>query len=154
MSNASSVFSADASILSSQSSSSNGKLVAQVSEEECGRVSPSSIDQQLEMISQTIGEAKSSAMASVSPKPSSSLGLPKYFDEDSASLGGSTDNLGVWDDISSGPDSDENEGKCVHVFVMFVVCACFRTVLLVWLGICIICNFSVYPGTYVYVAVT
>jgi len=114
MSNASSIFSADASIISSQSGSS-GKLVAQASEEESGRVSPSSIDQQLEMINQTLGEVRSSTSAAVStsPKPSSSLGLPKYLDEDSVSLGGSTDNLGVWDDINSEPDSDENEGEWV-----------------------------------------
>lgn len=107
MSNASSIFSADASIISSQSGgSSSGKMEPPSLGDDSGRISPSSIDQQLDMISQMVGDAKSSAAAA---PPGSSLGLPKY--EDSSSHGGSTDNLGVWDDINSEPDSDENEGE-------------------------------------------
>ena len=116
MSNASSVFSADASIISSSQSSSSGKLGPPAAEEESGRASPSSIDQQLEMISQMVGDVKSSvAAATATSSPSSDNlvpGIPRYLDEDGSSHSGSNDNLGVWDDVSSEPDSDENEGEC------------------------------------------
>lgn len=108
ISNASSVFSADASTISSHSSSSGGVKLGTPAEEETGRFSPS-IDHQLEMITQMVGDAKNSENLM---KVSTENLLPKMksLDEDVSSHDGSNDNLGVWDDVSSEPDSDEMEG--------------------------------------------
>ena len=107
ISNASSVFSGDASVISSHSSGS-GKLVAPPEEDaslSCG------IDLQLDMINQMVSDV---AAMNSSKKASlhSTEGLMKTLDEDAYSRCSSSDNLGVWDDISSEPDSDELEGEC------------------------------------------
>lgn len=112
LSNASSVFSADASTFSSHSSSSsrNSKLGVPAGEDN----SSSCIDQQLELINQMVGDVEtiSSAKKMSSYSTESVLMATKSLEEDSYSHCSSNDNLGVWDDVSSEPDSDEMEGEC------------------------------------------
>ena len=111
VSTASSVFSADASTISSQSSRSSKH--GGPSEEESGHISPSNLDQQLEMIDQLVGDvaAMNSAKKSSPSTSLNALSTIKTVDEDASSHYSSGDNLGVWDDVSSEPDSDETESE-------------------------------------------
>ena len=125
LSNASSVYSADASSVSLNSNNSGSKVAIPPGEENC-LISESSIDEQLELIDQLVEDAaaqNTSKMRKSTPSTSEHLlgGSGQHLrslsgsllDEDgsSGSNTGSNDNLGVWDDISSEEDSDEVESK-------------------------------------------
>lgn len=111
---ASSAYSADASSVSLPSSHSGSKLAIPSGSEESNFIS--SIDQQLEMIDQLVEDvaAQNSAtkkhLLSASKAQRSTSG-GNLDEEGGSSNSGSNDNLGVWDDISSGSDSDEVEGE-------------------------------------------
>lgn len=109
---ASSLYSADASSVSLPSSHSGSKLAIPSGGEE-PFVSQSSIDQQLEMIDQLVEDVAAQNLAKVHLLSTSRVqrSVSRNLDEEGGSSNsGSNDNLGVWDDISSGSDSDEAEG--------------------------------------------
>ena len=114
---ASSVYSADASSISLPSSHSGSKLAIPSGGED-PFISQSSIDQQLEMIDQLVEDvaAQNSTKVHLSAsRVQRSVSRGTLDEEGGSSNSGSNDNLGVWDDISSGSDSDaEGEFVCVE----------------------------------------
>lgn len=119
LSNASSIYSGDASSVSLHSSHSSSKLASHQggNVEESLLISQSSIDQQLEMIDQLVEDvaAQNSTnmqLLSTSKMQRSLSSGGGNLDGEGSSNSGSNDNLGVWDDICS--DSDEEESECMH----------------------------------------
>lgn len=136
----SSVYSADASSISLNSSRSSSKLTLPKDEEyehsrlSCsGLVSQSSFEQQLDIIDQLVDDIaeqnaakkqKSSGIAEESANSGDGYELPtlgkvlsaRSSNSEGSSNSGSQDNLGVWDDVSyEEDDSDDLEGECVVV---------------------------------------
>lgn len=146
LSNASSVYSADASSLSYNSSQSSTSKLAGTAAPEEGSIllSESSIDQQLEMIDQLVEDVvaqNTSKMKRLNAGKSGSPGPPPpqppvatlpevnyskvqrspsgnlVDEEGTSSNSGSVDNLRVWDDITSGSESDSDEGIKIRVLM-------------------------------------
>ncbi len=123
ISNASSIYSADASSASLPSSHSSSSKVG-IHQPPGGGDDLANIDLQLEMIDQLVENV--AAQNSTKLHLLSTGGSGKVhrsisggnLDEEGSSNSGSNDNLGVWDDISSGSDSDE--GVCVCVCIVGV----------------------------------
>lgn len=109
-SNASSIYSGDASSVSLHSSHSGIKQAGDES------MLTASIDQQLEMIDQLVEDvaAQNSTKLSLLSTSRVQRSVSQGLDEEGSSNSGSNDNLGVWDDVSTDSDSDEPEGKRVN----------------------------------------
>ena len=116
LSNASSIYSADASSTSLPSSHSSSKVG--IHQHPGGADDLSNIDQQLEMIDQLVENVAAQNSTKLHLLSTGSTGKVHRsisggnLDEEGSSNSGSNDNLGVWDDISCGSDSDE-ESKYV-----------------------------------------
>ena len=110
LSNASSIYSADASSTSLHSSHSSSKVG--IHQPSGGLDDLSNIDQQLEMIDQLVENVAAQNATKLHLLSTSSGKVQRSIsggnlDEEGSSNSGSNDNLGVWDDISCGSDSDE-----------------------------------------------
>ena len=142
VSTTSSVYSADASSISLNSSQSGSKVTIPKDEELrfSSLVSQSSFEQQLEIIEQLVDDiaeqnaskrTKSLTREETVVSPSDGLEFPKtastlssgsILDEEGSSNSGSNEHLGVWDDISYEEDSDELEGEILPHCILLGSC--------------------------------
>ena len=146
----SSVYSADASSVSLNSSRSSSKLTLPKDDDyehsrsrTSGLISQSSFEQQLEMIDQLVDDIaeqnaskkkKSDSITEESTTSGDGFELPtlgkvlsaRSSNSEASSNSGSQDNLGVWDDVNyEEEDSDDLEGMCcIYIYPVAVVSAC------------------------------